>query len=326
MNLEYAVCLEGLALSPLPPSPPPQHQASLSLTQQSTVPCLPYSGDILDTDDGGEVPLWAEDKWSESRVQEAQSRIEQQGDAVSDYWRKNYEDRGSAYWHAFYKRNTDNFYKDRHYIHVVFPELDPSNRVSAPDSPVHLLEVGSGVGNAVLPLLEIDPQLHVQAIDCARSAIQILNQHNHVKSGRLRADVVDITRQELPIAPSPAGFDFSLCMFVLSALPPRTHQEVFHKLSGCLRVGGRLLLRDYARYDEAQLRFAKGSKLGENFYVRQDGTCAYFFSEEELRALAETAGLQVEECYYIQRQYANRKQQKARYRVWLHAKFVKLQP
>lgn len=60
-----------------------------------------------------------------------------------------YEQRGSAYWHAFYKRNTDNFYKDRHYIHLVFPELavDSPTRPHT-QAPIHLLEVGSGVGNA----------------------------------------------------------------------------------------------------------------------------------------------------------------------------------
>jgi hypothetical protein len=67
-----------------------------------------------------------------------------------------YEQRGSAYWHSFYKRNTDNFYKDRHYIHLVFPELDPSHQQEGGGgggggeggAAVHLLEVGSGVGNA----------------------------------------------------------------------------------------------------------------------------------------------------------------------------------
>ena len=37
------------------------------------------------------------------------------------------------------------------------------------------------------------------------------------------------------------------------------------------------------RYDEAQLRFGRGSKLDEDFYVRQDGTCAYFFDIDRLQ-------------------------------------------
>jgi hypothetical protein len=117
------------------------------------------------------------------------------------------------------------------------------------------------------------------------------------------------------------------------------------------------------RYDEAQLRFGKGAKLSDNFYVRQDGTCSYFFSQEDIYSLASNAGssscsgchvstahtsnptgsissvydgaisnvlneetpwkLEVEECYPILRQYANRKQKCARRRVWMHAKLVK---
>jgi methyltransferase-like protein 6 len=80
---------------------------------------------------------------------------------------------------------------------------------------------------------------------------------------------------------------------------------------------------DVYRFDEAQLRFKKGSKLDENFYVRQDGTCSYFFTSDELRAQAKVAGFEVEELDTIQRQYANRLQKKARYRAWIHMKLVK---
>jgi len=141
-------------------------------------------------------------------------------------------------------------------------------------------------------------------------------------------------------------------------------KAAFTKLFNCLKPGGKLLFRDYGRFDEAQLRFTNKSRLGDNFYVRQDGTCVYYFEDSELRTLlcgaegvgesavgeeplrgadgtpmsvfssvqspiirtiddCQGVGFECEECYYIKRQYANRAQKTARYRVWVHGKFKK---
>ncbi len=49
-----------------------------------------------------------------------------------------------------------------------------------------------------------------------------------------------------------------------------------------VRPGGCVLFRDYGLYDHAMLRFGKGHKLAEQFYVRQDGTRAYYFTEGKI--------------------------------------------
>jgi len=46
-----------------------------------------------------------------------------------------------------------------------------------------------------------------------------------------------------------------------------------------------VLVRDYGLYDHAMLRFAPGHKLADRFYVRQDGTRAYYFSTGKLSAI-----------------------------------------
>jgi 2-polyprenyl-3-methyl-5-hydroxy-6-metoxy-1,4-benzoquinol methylase len=137
-----------------------------------------FVGDILQHPD----LIWSQDKWDEERYQLAEERLQLQSRVVSPYWRDRYENKSKIFWHEFYKRNSDHFYKDRHYLHIVFPELKPPV-IPAPNTlPIHLLEIGCGVGNAVTPLLEIHPTLVVHAMDLAPSAIKILRSSSPHRS------------------------------------------------------------------------------------------------------------------------------------------------
>lgn len=65
-------------------------------------------------------------------------------------------------WDIFYKQNTTNFYKDRHYLAREFVELSQhleqikqqqSTAEAAAADEITLLDLGCGVGNAFWPLI-----------------------------------------------------------------------------------------------------------------------------------------------------------------------------
>ena len=71
------------------------------------------------------------------------------------------------------------------------------------------------------------------------------------------------------------------------------------------------------------MRFKPGSKLADNFYVRQDLTRAYYFTVEEIKGFFTTAGCTVVKLKYLRRKYWNRKTESVRYRVWIEGIFEK---
>jgi len=138
--------------------------------------------------------------------------------------------------------------------------------------------------------------------------------------------VHDITKGDPPEDVCPSGSaDFALLLFVLSALAPAHFRDVAQRISRVLRPGGVLMLRDYGRYDMAQLRFAaqRKCKIEENFYVRWDGTRTYYFTVEELREIFCGCGLVELENRYHMREIVNRKTEQRMRRIWIQAKFEK---
>ncbi|KAI7846222.1 hypothetical protein COHA_000292 [Chlorella ohadii] len=212
-----------------------------------------------------------------------------------------YEQEGARYWDLFYKRNTTNFFKDRHWLAREFPALLDAAAV---------LEVGCGVGNTTFPLLEVNPSAQVYACDYAPTAIRLVKENPaYAASGRVHAFVADITADDLT-AQVPAGsVDACTMIFVLSAIAPALQRHAIRRVAAALRPGGRLLFRDYAAGDLCQERLSgegKQQQLGDNFFVRWDGTCAYYFTEaspccgravaDRVRSIFEAEGF---DCEYV---------------------------
>lgn len=218
----------------------------------------------------------------------------------------------SRMWNDFYKSNSTNFYKDRHYIVKEFPELNSFEI---------LLEVGCGVGNAIFPILDEVPNIFARVCDFSERAVKLLKDHPKYDERRIVADVCDIVKEVPPFVDPCDGV---LMLYVLSAIAPENHRQAILNATFTLKQGGILFFRDYARYDLAQLRLAKKrkKKLKANFYLKQDGTRVYYFTTDDLVNIFE--GFSVVQNEYHYRLITNRKDEKQMHRVWIQAKLMKL--
>ncbi|KAF8788503.1 tRNA N(3)-methylcytidine methyltransferase like protein [Argiope bruennichi] len=224
-------------------------------------------------------------------------------------------------WDLFYKRNKTNFFKDRHWTKREFEELANISKDNK-QKPV-LLEVGCGVGNFIFPLISEGTSFFIHAFDFSPQAIDLLKKNSLYDPITCNAFVCDITQEILSEKIAPESVDVATMIFVLSAIHPDKMPFVLKNIFEVLRPGGMLLIRDYGLYDQAMLRFGPGHKLDENFYVRQDGTRAFYFSEEYLQKLTTDAGFIVVLNKYVSRETVNRKENICVPRVYIQGKFYK---
>jgi methyltransferase-like protein 6 len=250
-------------------------------------------------------------EFTEEMKQKANEIVCTDASTLSPFVYTKFEQKANKMWNDFYRHNTTNFYKDRHYIVKEFPELKSLDT---------LLEVGCGVGNAIYPIIQEVPTLKVQACDFSSQGIKLLKEHEHYDESKINACVCDITIQAPPFQESCDGI---LMLFVLSAISPEFHIQSIMNATSTLRPGGMIFFRDYARYDLAQLRLAKKGKkkLKDNFYLKQDGTRVYYFTLEDIENIF--SGFRIAQNEYHYRLIKNRKDQKDMHRVWIQAKFIK---
>ncbi|KAI0034489.1 S-adenosyl-L-methionine-dependent methyltransferase, partial [Vararia minispora EC-137] len=199
-----------------------------------------------------------------------------------------YNDSPARHWDSFYRANQANFFKDRKWLHLEFPELLAAAAASA--GPKTVVEFGCGVGNSLFPLLSANanPALTIRAYDYSAHAVACLQRNPLYAApacGSVSAAVHDLTAPALPDSLAPASADFVLLVFVLSALHPAEWPAALRAAHSALKPGGTVLIRDYGRHDLTQLRFRSNRLLEDNLYVRGDKTRVYFFELDELALL-----------------------------------------
>ena len=255
-------------------------------------------------------------EWNEDLEKEAKEIIKENSDNMESF--EEFIDNQSKNWEKFYKFNKTNFFKDRHYILEEFLELKNDKR-----DKITLLDMGCGVGNSFYPLLTRLPNLYVNAFDFSKRAVNMSKTHPMYEKEKHRINVydLDLVNDDIPNKNN----DYGILMFVLSAIKPEEHEKVVEKISKVINKGGILYFRDYARYDMAQLRFAKRkkNKVGDNLYMRKDKTLSYFFDKNEIEKLFIKYGFSIVNSNLICRLIENRKENKKMHRLWLQIKFKK---
>lgn len=252
---------------------------------------------------------------------EEEEKLKRDQALVSDFKQQKLEKEAQKNWDLFYKRNSTNFFKDRHWTTREFEELRACREYEG--QKLTLLEAGCGVGNCLFPLLEEDLNIFAYACDFSPRAIDYIKQNPLYNTERCKVFQCDLTRDDLLHHIPPESVDAVTLIFVLSAIHPEKMRLVLLNVYKVLKPGRSVLFRDYGLHDHAMLRFKAGSKLGENFYVRQDGTRAYFFTDEFLAQLFVDAGYEEVANEYVFRETVNKKEGLRVPRVFLQSKFQK---
>ncbi|XP_077239744.1 S-adenosyl-L-methionine-dependent methyltransferases superfamily protein [Tasmannia lanceolata] len=235
---------------------------------------------------------------------------------VSPFWREKYERDAKKYWDIFYKRHQDKFFKDRHYLDKEWGSYFHGEGRKV------VLEVGCGVGNAVFPLVASYPDIFVHACDFSPRAVDLVKAHKDFMVDRVNPFVCDVTQEDLSNKIAPFSVDIVTMIFVLSAISPEKMPFLLQNIGKVLKPNGHVLFRDYAVGDLAQERLTcKDQQISENFFVRGDGTRAFYFSEDFLTSLFKRNGFDAKEVGMCCKQVENRARELVMNRRWIQAIF-----
>ncbi|KAI9907614.1 hypothetical protein PsorP6_004314 [Peronosclerospora sorghi] len=163
-----------------------------------------------------------DDIWTEEREKLAQEHLSQDKSTIPVFWQHKYENEAAKNWDTFYKRNANNFYKDRH-IYTWSLKISASSPSLWTRGHCWRLDVALGMLHYLC--LRIILRCVYVAIDFAESSADIIWTRTEptklYDEARVAASVCDITQDPLPDAAfANGGVDFALFFFCQSALHP----------------------------------------------------------------------------------------------------------
>jgi SAM-dependent methyltransferase len=302
---------------------------------------------------------WKEDTWTSVDEDNAEQILQNQIEkctisnilkADEKITHKETEDANA--WDQFYSNHGNRFFKDRHYFEKAFPnEFPPSSATKSSSNTTSLttatsndcevegrtlVEIGCGVGNAILPLLEAGESEGnwdvIHGLDISSEAIHILRKDERFVSfnetgpatKKTYGHVCDISRGLPPICSGIS--DVTTLIFCLSAIDPARQMVAAKHVVDSLKPGGVLVFRDYGRYDEAQMKLgtSRSKRIKDNFYRKHDGTKCYYFVLKDLEQIfCDHLKLKALELKYLRRVYGNKATTQVRRRIWVQGRFRK---
>ncbi|XP_027803642.1 tRNA N(3)-cytidine methyltransferase METTL6 isoform X2 [Marmota flaviventris] len=149
---------------------------------------------------------------------EEEEKLKRDQALVSDFKQQKLEKDAQKNWDLFYKRNTTNFFKDRHWTTREFEELRLCREFEG--QKLTMLEAGCGVGNCLFPLLEEDMNIFAYACDFSPRAVEFVKQNPLYNTERCQVFQCDLTKDDLLDHVPPESVDVVMLIFVLSAIHP----------------------------------------------------------------------------------------------------------
>uniref|UniRef100_A0A6G1SCQ8 tRNA N(3)-methylcytidine methyltransferase n=1 Tax=Aceria tosichella TaxID=561515 RepID=A0A6G1SCQ8_9ACAR len=295
---------------------------------------------LLDANEVFTHNAWDDTEWTDDMYEEAERRIEEQRQASRFYGNDIGEQESNVTnkWNEFYALHEDKFFKDRKWVFSEFPELLQGITMGSlqdhtTTEPYQIFEVGCGVGNAVVHILNnnTQPNLRIYCCDLSEVAIETLKKRDFYLQQpdsviAFQADVCREFESNVLTRIEPNSQNFIMLIFTLSAFKPELMRQAIRNLTTLLRPGGMILFRDYAQYDLTQLRFKGSALLRDNYYIRSDGTTSYYFTKETVRELftGDDSPLVEVELKLDNRLLVNRLKGIKMCRCWIQGKFKKL--